>query len=686
MKKLFALLLALVMVGSFTLTAFAETADPAWIDATRTGSISLYKYDLSSAEKDGVWDSSYVSTGVRDESGVEAILGNPSRVSALNANGDAYGYAVRGVEFTYVKFADIFTYTKTEDNTNRVELLYGIENNELNAAFLSVLGISANDRFAPADKTEGGKTTYFYTSDVLINGLKNALNTNGTATRNAAERLVQFAGGTAMPETDAYGYSAVSGLPLGLYLVVETRVPEMVTETTAPFLISLPMTSVNGGNAANGGTGWIYDPVLYPKNMTGIPSLEKTLREAKADTGANSGSPDDITDGYAHTASVSCGDGIEYQIISTLPSITSASSYLTEYGFTDTISKGIAYTKGDVKLAFYKDSACTDKIAEWVESDGKFTVSYTTAADGKSVMSIAMTASGLSEINTSAAVYNGPNMVNSGYSGCTLRVTYKAKLNSDNSVIYGNSGNSNAVALTWKRSNTDYYDTLVDDCHVYVYGVDVTKQFSDGRGDFSQVKFVAHNDTDNYYLTGALNAAEGVWYVTGHVENPEAATQFVPTTNGKLVIKGMESDAYTFKEIQTSNGYTLLKQGVKVVIIKAEGTDSCAIYGTDTLGLVQNDPRYTSAPAGMFHNMPQRHLEHKLLTASATVDGNDVTMLSDGGSFSALAPFTVVNTKGFDLPQTGSRGTWMYPVIGLSLLALCVIGIVVVTRRKNMDY
>ena len=84
--------------------------------------------------------------------------------------------------------------------------------------------------------------------------------------------------------------------------------------------------------------------------------------------------------------------------------------------------------------------------------------------------------------------------------------------------------------------------------------------------------------------------------------------------------------------------------------------------------------------------MPQRHLEHKLLTASATVDGNDVTMLSDGGSFSALAPFTVVNTKGFDLPQTGSRGTWMYPVIGLSLLALCVIGIVVVTRRKNMDY
>ena len=104
------------MVGSFSIPAFAA-ADPALIDTTRTGSINLYKYDVTGAEKDGVWDSSYVSTGIRDESGVEAILGNPARVSALNANGDAYGYAVRGVEFTYVKLADILAYTKTEDNT-----------------------------------------------------------------------------------------------------------------------------------------------------------------------------------------------------------------------------------------------------------------------------------------------------------------------------------------------------------------------------------------------------------------------------------------------------------------------------------------------------------------------------------------------------------------------------------------
>ena len=47
--------------------------------------------------------------------------------------------------------------------------------------------------------------------------------------------------------------------------------------------------------------------------------------------------------------------------------------------------------------------------------------------------------------------------------------------------------------------------------------------------------------------------------------------------------------------------------------------------------------------------------------------------------------FNVINTKGFDLPQTGSRGTWMYPVIGFTVLALCVVGIIVIAR-KRVDY
>ena len=209
--------------------------------------------DTDKDGKDGIWDSSYVSTGVKDEDGVEAILGNPSRVSSLNANGTAYGYAVPGVEFTYLKVADIHTYTKTEEGTTQTELLYGIEPSEKSNVFLAILGLTTEDRYKPADETAGGQSMYYYQSDKLISGLQKVLADNSTAVKNALEQYIHTCGGTAMTETDAYGHTAADNLPLGLYLLVETRVPESVIDTTDPFLVSLPMTAVSGSNAENGG-------------------------------------------------------------------------------------------------------------------------------------------------------------------------------------------------------------------------------------------------------------------------------------------------------------------------------------------------------------------------------------------------------------------------------------------------
>jgi len=119
---------------------------------------------------------------------------------------------------------------------------------------------------------------------------------------------------------------------------------------------------------------------------------------------------------------------IDYQVISTLPSITSESTYLSVYTFIDTLSKGLTYNKNDITLEFFKDAACTDLITTWKESDGKFTATYNSTSAGESVMTIEMTERGLFEINTSRNVYTASNMVNSGYSGCTLRITYKANL------------------------------------------------------------------------------------------------------------------------------------------------------------------------------------------------------------------------------------------------------------------
>ena len=675
-KKLFSVIMAALLVLTTTVSAFAMTVNVSTIKTDWTGSFDIYKYDITNAEKDGVWDSSYVSTGVRDP-GVEDVLGSDTRKTSLNANGEVNGYAIKGVEFTYLKVADIRTYTEEENGASHAEVLYGIAQSDANNAFLSAIGVNIGDRYASADSADGA--VYFYRSDTLVNGLKTALASNAITVKNALERFVRENGSTAMPLTDSYGHTSASDLPLGLYLLVETKAPEMVTETTAPFFLSLPMTSVNGSNADDGGERWIYNITVYPKNLTGIPTLEKTVREALADTGKNGGF-EAITDGFAHTATASANDVMEYQIISTLPSITSEATYLTDYSFVDTLDAGLSYRKNDVKIEFFRSSACAEegRITVWNESDGKFSVFYNDTPG----MTISMTAAGLEEINGSYAVYTRSDMINSGYSDCTVRITYSAKLNPDKSMVCGDEGNGNDVVLVWKRTNSSYYDTLVDDCHVYSFGLDITKEFSDGQGDFSKVEFLLYNDSDGYFVTAELNESEGIYYVTGHASGRDDATRLVPMADGSILVKGLEDDSYIATEIQTANGYMLLRDDIQIVIEAAESDALCDIYATDVLGVLQNDPRYANVPEGLYKNMPQKHLEHHLLTASGKVDDNDVTMDADGESANAVVPLTVVNTRGFNLPQTGGHGTWMYGAAGTVLMVAAAI-ILVSTRRKK---
>lgn len=627
-KRLFAMGLAVMMALSIPFSVSAAELEDAPIDESRTGSLTIYKYDLTNAEKDGVWDSSYVSTGVFDQTGVNDVLGGSG--TSLGNGETGYGYAIKGVEFSYIQVADIFQFSESENDSrtdSHVEILYAIDKTK-GADFLKALNLADGaQRYTNADALDEAK--YFYQSDVLIDALAAALESNSTVVKNALEAYISANGGAAMPLTDAYGKTKAENLNLGLYLVVETKVPEMVVSTTDPFLVSVPMTSVNGTNATDGGTRWIYDITLYPKNLTGIPSLEKTLRENKNDTGKHQGSASSITDGYAHTGTASAGDTIDYQIISTLPSITSESTYLSCYTFVDTLSKGLTYNKGDVVLEFFTDDACTDSVAKWTEADGKFTVAYNTTDSGESVMTIEMTAAGLTEINTSKAVYSGASMVNSGYSDCTVRITYAAKMDSSKDLVFGDKGNDNKVVLTWKRSSQNYYDTLVDDCHVFSYGIDLTKLFSDGKGDFSKVEFLIQNKTDNYFVKAELNEDEGVYYVVDYVTDKADATHFVPVktadSKGKIILKGLEDDTYTMTEVRTDSGYVMLKQGIDVVISKTETTGLCDIYESDVLGLIQNDPRYAEIikDTGDLKNMPQKHLEHKLMTASATVGGQE---------------------------------------------------------------
>lgn len=599
-KRLWALLLAMVMALGLISTAFAAPT----IDSGRKASLSLYKYDITAASADGAWDAaSYVSTGVQDDAVTDKLA----------------KYAIQGVEFSYLRVASISTYSQRESGQYKVGVLYGFADD----AVLQAIGLGK------ADAYKRGNGVFYFTSDKLNKALADALAANATTVKNALETAARN-GGNALPETDASGHSKVSGLEQGLYLVVETRVPENVISTCNPFFVSLPMTTIDGKD-------WNYDVTVYPKNQTGNPTLEKTVREAAADTGKNGGTAD-IADGYAHAATASVGDVVDYQIISTLPTITSKATSLTTYTFVDTLSEGIRYNRSDVVIEFFRDAECTDQITAWDEDSGKFVVSYD---DAQNTMTIGMTETGLADINESESVYT--SSVKRGYSDCTMRITYAATLTADAKL--GDTDNPNEVVLTWKRTNTGYFDTLQDCCHVYTYGVDVLKQFSDGKGDLTNVSFLLHNDSDDVYIIAEQR--DGMYYVKGFTGKKSDATAFVPNDSGHIIVNGLEDDTYTLTETATDKGYVLLKDGIEIVITAVEGESACEICGA------------------------------KLLTASGSVNGDAVGM-EDGN---AIVPLTVINNPGFDLPKTGGYGTWMFTVGGCMLLG--VAAFIVVRGRKH---
>ena len=193
MKKLHrivALLLVALMAFGLMTTAFAATDSAPTIDPGKKASLSIYKYDITTAGNDGAWDAeSYVSTGLHDD----AVIDKLSK------------YAIQGVEFTYLRVADVTTSNDLLDGQRQVGVLYGFDNSNRSNSVLSAIGLTAAD----AHKTEGGVN--YFTSDVLNNKLSTALTANATTVKNALEAAVKNRG-VAMTETDATGHASASDM------------------------------------------------------------------------------------------------------------------------------------------------------------------------------------------------------------------------------------------------------------------------------------------------------------------------------------------------------------------------------------------------------------------------------------------------------------------------------------------
>lgn len=582
------------------------------IDMTQKGSLTVYKYDLTAAEEDGIDTSEekFANNGKEDEKAKEEFK----------------NYVISGVEFTYLHLGNIHT----EHKQNEIQILYDIPEK-----LEKILGM---------DNKRGN---HQYTSTELNYSLKELL-AQETEGRNQLEQYVNHADEKKnMPLTDKNGKTSVTELPLGLYLIVETKVPANVHTTVEPFFVSLPMTDHEG-------EAWFYDVEVYPKNQTNIPDLDKLIKQHDD----NGKLP------YEDIATGSQGDIMDYIFVSHLPKITSEATYLTQYTFTDQMDIGLTYNK-DVSLYFYKteeEARNHDKekaIQVWEAKEKLFKTEYQGETSGKSKMIITITKEGLEKINTKL-------------SNKWMVIAYSCTINTDDSPVLGDSGNINEVTLEWKRSNMEEIDTLEDRAKVYIFGLNIQKMFSDQKGKFQDVKFLLQNKTDGYYLKA--KGENGVYYITDQEKgtSEKEGTVFNPGEKGNLTINGLEADTYILTEIATANGYSLLKEPM-VIDIRSTVDDIIPSRTTlyDILDITNNPNKEVIETPGE--------------RASASIDGTNTTMSefhSETGIVSAngRVDIEVINNKTFKLPQTGGYGTWIFTLAGCGA---ALGGVVLVTRRSN---
>ena len=637
MKQIASMGLALSLCAAFGLsgTALAYTTEDATIDYNKTASLTITKYDLTAATQAGVSTSGLVSTG-KENTEAETMLQD---------------YTLGGVEFTYLRLGGIDMYSDQDATNATIQVIYGVDNEVVR----DTLGLTEED----VVKTEDGIP--WYTSDTLIDALEEQLTANRRATKDALEAEANQSG-TAMALTDDItGTTSVDGLDLGLYLVVETEVPENVTSTVNPWLVSLPMTDTETGD------GWFYDVTVYPKNETGNPTLEKEVSDL-AHGVSFSGDIDAL--GYRDVATGSTGDVMGYRYLSTLPTITSNATQLIQYRFEDILSPGLEYNQNDVIVCWYEsyeeaqkdytiampDTPATQgaNAAEIWECNEYgigtyFDVTYGTLDDGSTTMTLQFNEAGLERINTPV-----DNSQQEGrYSDWTCVVYYTAKINSTEDMILGDEGNPNTVTLTWERTSQDYIDTLSDEATVYSYGIHLTKKFTAGGTNYDAVQFIAQNVTNatgTYYVVADANPKAGVYYATGTTTNVDEATRMTPDETGHLYLCGLEEDTYQLTETQTDPDYNLLEDVITVDI----------------------DTKYTPG------------VQVGSLTATAKVDGYTATMEAMGGSGNALVPLTVLNTRGFDMPETGGTGTMVTTVLGIVLAGgMLTVSIILLFKRKH---
>lgn len=651
-KMLAGVLSAAMVLSTMTVTAFAETSTttPATIDTTKTGSITIHKYEYN-------------------ESGGEAGTGETTDVNKVPSDAKA----LEGAGFTIYKVADIDDLAKyynanpeslpsvddylTDGEINASKVLEtksevktdnaGIAKfDNLALGFYVVVETTTPDKVTtpvkpfivsvpmttkdgdnwlydvhvyPKNKTTYGGVTLEKTGKdgTKLEGVTFILQKqNGSSWVNVTKN--ENTGDDLTLKTDKDGRITVEGLSQGKYRFIETDRGTnngyiMDGATVYEFTVTADGKIVYDGKTEN-------NIIITVKNEK--PDMTKQVKERDKDN-------------WKQDADYNVGDMVPYKITIDVPSnITN----LKEFTLTDTPTN-----LDDKEVSLQCEGSDVDLNAYSVAKEGEhgFKITFTTE-----------------------------NMAS--YAGKQIVVTYNAELLGD--AVTTINGNQNTAKLEYSNKilpgqddkdnpnrpeNPDIKpgkDSIEDSAVVYTFKLQILKKAEKADGTpLQDVEFDLYKEVSKETINAITGAkAKNVGLDSEKYWLKINTDPLKTDENGEVSQSGLANGTYYLVETKTNKNYNLLKEPVKVELNIVYTTTTKTEWVTDENGvktLVKNE-----------------------ITKTEFKEGSDTS--------TGTHTETIINKKGFTLPITGGMGTVLFSIAGFALMAGAAF-VLLKGRRKD---
>ncbi len=398
-------------------------------------------------------------------------------------------------------------------------------------------------------------------------------------------------------------------------------------------------------------------------------------------------SDDDGDNGNSKGDSYEVGDTVNFRLSAKLPENYGEYEKYT-LNFVDTMSKGLTYTEGSVKVFIRKTVTEGDETFDvQAEISTGYTVSSQTNENGETVLRIEF--ADLTELSglqfyklengkPTEEAYGKPTVVDRTM---TVYVDYAAVLNSD--AVLGDGGNPNTLFLEFSNnpSNEGLGKSEEKIVYVFTFGLDVTKVASD--------KSSAENK---------LEGAEFKLYREVEVENEDGTRASV---RQYAMFKRVSPEDETVPPLWMVDKWVdedkLTAEQQALTILTSDENGRFQFGGLDAN--VWYTIIETKAPAGYDNMTPVQFRftatfdeeSGKLLTliAEVKVDGIDnveyVKADNENPTVNAsvgLVPTTLVNYPSPTLPGTGGIGGFPFYIAGIALLAAAVVLLFAAGEKK----